>query len=487
MSPSTSTHGGITPSTFESLGVNTMINCGGTYTVISGSRMLDVAVEAMAEATNGYVRISELMEKVGERLAEITGAEWGYVATSCSAAINQITAAAMAGGDPEKIARLPDTRGMKNEVIQERAIRSGYEQCMRIAGAEMVFVETVADLRAAINERTALIFIDGDAQARSRITPQPMIEVANAFGVPCFVDAAAQRVEVPNRYLEMGADAVAYSGGKCLRGPQASGLVLGRKDLLRAAFLNASPHNVQGRAMKVGKEEIMGLLAAVEAFLLGRDHDAEWEMWEGYLETIERAVDDLPSVETAYEQPGICNVTPYLHVAWDPEVLNGTPGEIREELLEGEPSIFVNATSEGLRFNPYMMEAGEDAIVAERLREVMRDRPAPEPATSPSSPAVDVSGEWLIDLAFVFGESTHSVNLVQEGDALTGTYRSQYGQCEVMGQVAGDKVSFQAVLPHGPSRTRYDYEGTVTGDTMGGSVSTGQEWPCTWRARRNSW
>ncbi|MGM0401924.1 MAG: PLP-dependent transferase, partial [Chloroflexota bacterium] len=484
MSPSTSTHGNIEPSTFESLGVDTMINCGGTYTVISGSRMLDVAVEAMAEATNGYVRISELMEKVGQRLAELTGAEWGYITTSCSAAINQITAAAMAGGDPEKIARLPDTRGMKNEVIQERAIRSGYEQCMRIAGAEMVFVDTEADLRAAINEHTALIFIDGDAQSRSRITPQPMIDVADEFGVPCFVDAAAQRVEVPNRYLEMGADAVAYSGGKCLRGPQASGLVLGNKGLLRAAFLNASPHNVQGRAMKVGKEEIMGLLAAVEAFLLGRDHEAEWEMWEGYLKTIGQAVDDLPSVEMTYEEPGICNVTPYLHVTWDPDVLNGTPEEIREELLEGEPSIFVNATSEGLRFNPYMMEAGEDAIVAQRLREVMSDRPAPEPV-APSPPAsVDVSGEWLIDLAFVFGGSTHSMNLIQEGATLTGTYRSQYGQCPIRGQVAGNEVSFQAVLPHGPSRTRYDYEGTVTGDTMSGSVSMGQEWPATWRARR---
>ncbi|MFP3896557.1 MAG: PLP-dependent transferase [Anaerolineales bacterium] len=486
MSPSTSTHGGIAPPTFERLGVDTMINCGGTYTVISGSRMLDVAVEAMAEATNGYVRISELMEKVGQRLADLTGAEWGYITTSCSAAINQITAAAMTGGDPEKIARLPDTRGMKKEVIQERAIRSGYEQCMRIAGAEMVFVETEADLRAAINEHTALIFIDGDAQARSRITPQPMIEVANEFGVPSFVDAAAQRVEVPNRYLEMGADAVAYSGGKCLRGPQASGLVLGGKGLLRAAFLNASPHNVQGRAMKVGKEEIMGLLAAVEAFLLGRDHEAEWEMWEGYLETIEQAVDDLPSVEMVYQEPGICNVTPYLHVTWNPDVLNGTPEEIRKELLEGEPSIFVNATSEGLRFNPYMMEAGEATIVARRLREVMRDRSAPEPVAPPAPPTVDISGEWLIDLAFVFGGSTHSMNVIQEGHELKGTYRSQYGQCPITGQVAGDEISFQAVLPHGPSRTRYDYEGTVTGDMMVGSVSTGQEWPCTWRARRSA-
>ncbi|MFH1568629.1 MAG: aminotransferase class V-fold PLP-dependent enzyme, partial [Gemmatimonadota bacterium] len=337
MAPSTSTPGRIQPPTYASLGVRPAIDAWGTYTVWSGSRMVDVAAQAMVEATNGYVRIAELMEAIGARLAEVTGAEWGYITCSCAAAINQITAAAMAGGDPEKVSRLPDTTGMPNEIIQEACLRSGYEPCMKIAGGRVVTVETETELRAAICERTALVFIDGDAESRSRITPQRMIAVAREKGIPTFVDAAAQRVEVPNRYLSMGADVVAYSGGKCLRGPQASGLMLGSKALLRAAFLHASPHGGQGRAMKVGKEEAMALLAAVEAFVLGRDHEAEWKMWEGYLETVRKAVADLPSVTTEHQMPGIANVTPYLNITWDAERLQRTPREAYDELLDGEP------------------------------------------------------------------------------------------------------------------------------------------------------
>ncbi|NLG26996.1 MAG: selenocysteine synthase, partial [Chloroflexi bacterium] len=191
MSPSTSTFGRIKPSTYKSLGVRTVINCGGTYTTMSGSRMIDSAAEAMVEATNAYVSISELMEKVGQRLAEITGAEWGYVCSSCAGALNQITAAAITGGDPEKLLRLPDTTGMKNEVIEEACLRSGYESVLLVTGARIVTFETESDMRAAINERTALLLIDGDSEARSKIGVERMIAIANEYGVPVLVDAAA--------------------------------------------------------------------------------------------------------------------------------------------------------------------------------------------------------------------------------------------------------------------------------------------------------
>ena len=475
MSPSTSTPGRIQPPTYASLGVRPVINASGTYTVWSGSRMVDVAAQAMVEATNGYVRISELMEAIGVRLAEITGAEWGYITCSCSAAINQITAAAIAGGDPEKIVRLPDTTGMRNEIIQEACLRSGYEQCMRIAGGRVVTVETETDLRAAISERTALVFIDGDSEARSRITPQRMIAVAREHGVPSFVDAAAQRLQVPNRYLEMGADAVAYSGGKCLRGPQASGLILGRKGLLRAAFLQASPHGSQGRAMKVGKEEAMALLGAVEAFLLGRDHDAEWKMWEGYLETVRQAVADLPSVATEHEMPGIANVTPFLNITWDAAVLQRTVQEAYAELLNGEPRVLVSLRGEGIQINPYMMEDGDDAVIARLLRQVL-STPAPSQPDAPvTPPAVDISGDWRIRMQFVCGESAHSLHVEQQGSQVQGTYRTQYDQGDLTGQVTGDQVTL---------RGRYQLTGSVDGDEMQGTANVGQEWPATWSARR---
>ena len=475
MSPSTSTPGRIQPPTYASLGVRPVINASGTYTVWSGSRMVDAAAQAMVEATNGYVRIAELMEAIGARLAEITGAEWGYITCSCAAAINQIAAAAIAGGDPEKIVRLPDTTGMRDEILQEGCLRSGYEQCMRIAGGRVVTVDTETDMRAAIGERTALVFIDGDTEARSRITPERMIAVAREHGVPSFVDAAAQRLQVPNRYLEMGADAVAYSGGKCLRGPQASGLILGSKGLLRAAFLQASPHGSQGRAMKVGKEEAMALLGAVEAFLLGRDHAAEWKMWEGYLEAVRQAVADLPSVAAEYEMPGIANVTPFLNLTWDAAVLQRTPQQVYAELLDGEPRVLVSLRGGGLQINPYMMEDGDDAIVARLLRQVMGTPVPDQPEVPAAPPTVDISGDWRIRIQFVHGESEHSLHAEQQDGQVQGTYRTQYGQGDLNGQVAGNEVTL---------RGRYQLTGTVDGDEMQGTANVGQEWPATWSARR---
>ena len=475
MSPSTSTPGRIQPPTYASIGVRPIINAGGTYTIWSGSRMLDVAVEAMVEATNGYVRMVELMEAIGARLAQVTGAEWGYITGSCAAAINQITAAAIAGGDPEKIGRLPDTTGMPNEIIREACLGSGYEQCIRIAGGRVVMVDTEADLRAAIGEQTALVFVEGDGEAGSRITPQRMIAVAREHGVPSFVDAAAQPLKVPNRYLEMGADVVAYSGGKCLRGPQASGLMLGRQGLLRAAFLHASPHGSQGRGTKVGKEEAMALLAAVEAFLQGRDHDAEWAMWEGYLETVRQAVADLPSVRTDIDQPGVANVSPCLNVVWDPTVLQRTPQEAHAELLNGEPRILVNLRGDGVRINPYMLEDGEDVVVARRLRQVLSTPATRQPELPAALPVVDISGDWRVCVQFVYGESVHTLRVEQQGARVQGTFSTPYGQGTLSGQVAGNEVALNG---------RYQLTGTVDGDQMQGTASVGQEWPATWSATR---
>jgi D-glucosaminate-6-phosphate ammonia-lyase len=302
MSPSTSTRSTTKAPTFADLGVRTIINCYGTYTIITGSRSLRQVTEAMVEATNAYVNMDELMDKVGERLAELTGAPWGYIPSGCAAALAQITAACIAGADPEKMTRLPDTAGLKNEVIMQKGHRNSYDWAIRMTGARMIDVETMADLRAAINERTALIAITGDLEERSTIPVQAMIDVAKEHSIPTLVDAAAQRPDLPNRYLEMGADVVLYSGGKCLRGPQAAGLALGRKDILQAAFLNGAPHHALGRPMKAGKEEIMGLLAAVEAWILGRDHEAEWQMWEGYLDEISRA---RPIMRRCSLSPGI--------------------------------------------------------------------------------------------------------------------------------------------------------------------------------------
>lgn len=356
--------------TYDSVNVRPLINCKGTLTMYSGSVMLPEVRRAMAEASGKYVHIEELMEGVGRRIGEIMEAEFGLVTNGCAAALCQVTAACVAGTDPDRIARLPDTRGMKNEVVTLKTHRHAYDHAIRMVG--IVLVETEDDPKsfsAAFNERTAMVAVFGDRAGDGALTVADIVHIAHGHGVPVFVDAAAERPDVPNPYLADGVDAVAYSGGKCLRGPQASGLVLGRRELLRTAFANGAPHHAIARPMKAGKEEIMGLLAAVEQWV-ARDHDTEWKAWEGYLQTVIDAVTPLPSIRTTIRQPGRSNVAPVLHIDWDTSEIDINPDEVVSKLSEGEPRIEMGG-GEGLSIMPYMMEPGEDALVAARLKEIL--------------------------------------------------------------------------------------------------------------------
>jgi len=356
--------------TYTSIGVRPLINCRGTYTIISGSIILPEVRQAMDLASRHYVNIDELMERVGTRIAELMQCEWGVVTNGCAAALCQVTAACVAGTDPEKMIRLPDTSGMKNEIIVQSCHRHVYDHAVRMVGVKIVEVETRAELEAALSDRTAMLLVFGDAAERGKITVREMAEIGRKRGIPTFVDAAAERPDVPNWYLEQGVDAVAYSGGKCLRGPQASGLVLGHKDLLQAAFLNGAPHHALGRPMKVGKEEIMGLLAAVEQWIQ-RDHAAEWRKWESWLGLIAGAVKPFESVTTEIRQPGRSNVAPVLEIQWNVEVMGGNGTEVAKQLSEGDPRIELTGGANGVSVMPYMMEEGEAEIVAGRLQSVL--------------------------------------------------------------------------------------------------------------------
>lgn len=485
MSPSTSTSATTPPLTFARLGVRTLINCMGTYTSISGSRALPQVADAMLEATNHYVEIDELMEKVGQRLAELTGAEWGYVSSGCAAALSEIAAGAMTGGDPEKIAHLPDTEGMKNEIIMQKAERCGYDRAISQTGARILEVTTLADFEAAVSPRTALVAFTGDQAYHSEIPTAALIAAAHRHGIPCFVDAAAERPDVPNVYLQMGADAVAYSGGKCLRGPQASGLVLGKRALLWSAFMNAAPHGGIGRPMKAAKEEIMGLLAAVEAWVLGRDHLAEQRTWAGYFEVLRAGVAGIPSVTTQVIEPtSVANVAPLLEIAWDPALLGWTPAQLYTALSEGEPRIIVHRAANGIRINPYMMERDDDALVAERLRALLRHRPAAEAPAAASGAPADVRGAWRVQLDYLLDSATHSMTLAQEGESISGAYRSQYATGELHGSVQGDQVALYASVGYHTRAAHYALKGTVSGDVMSGSLPIGPYNSGRWRAER---
>jgi len=356
--------------TYESIGVRPLINCRGTYTIISGSLLLPEARAAMLAASEQYVHLDELMEKVGERIAEVMECEFGLVTNGCAAAICQVTAACVAGDDPAAIRQLPDTTGMKDEVVIQKKHQHVYNHAIRMTGGKMIEVDSLEEMKAAIGDRTAMLAVFGDAADRGDVSVAQMASLGKEKGIPVFVDAAAERPDVPNRYLAEGADAVAYSGGKCLRGPQSSGLVLGRRDLLWTAFQHGAPHHSVGRPMKAGKEEVMGLLAAVEQWV-ERDHEAEWKMWEAWLDTIWQAVAHVPSMTREIRQPGRSNVAPILQIGWDEKTVELTPEAARTALSEGEPRIEVFTHDTGIEVMPYMMEPGEASVVADRLKEVI--------------------------------------------------------------------------------------------------------------------
>lgn len=366
-----STSSRIAVPTYASIGVKPIINCQGSFTILSGSLELHEVKTAMEEASKHYVHMDELMNAVGKRLAELTGAEWGIVTSGAAAGLCCVTAACVAGSDPEKMALLPDCSKLKNEVLVPPHHRNVYDHAIRMVGVKMIEVDTKEKMEAAVGEQTAMIAVLGDVAGMGSIVLEDMVAIGKKHKIPILVDAAAERPDVPNMYLKAGADVVLYSGGKCLRGPQCSGLALGKKDLLRAAFLNSAPHHAFGRPMKVGKEEIMGLLAAVEMWINGRDHKAEWAEWEKRVNYISDKITAVQTVKTEVIQPGRSNVSPTLSITWDRSVVKIDPQEVQEKLLAGEPRIQIPLRTDGLSIMPYMMETGEEEPVARRLHEVL--------------------------------------------------------------------------------------------------------------------
>src|SRR5437867_5541868 len=281
--------------------------------------MLPEVRAAMDAAAQHYVQLDELMAASGARLAELTTAEWGMVSSGCAAALTHATAACVAGGNPDLHVRIPNLGGFpKDEVIIPKHSRNVYDAAVRAVGGRVIEVGTGEELEAAFGPRTAMVYILAGPEADTGpLSTKAIARLANQKKVPVLVDAAAEILTVPNVHLENGATFVAYSGGKCLRGPQSAGLLLGRKDLVQAAWVHSAPHHGFARSMKVGKEEAIGMLMAVEMWMQ-RDHKAEWARWRSWLDAIARHVSTIDGVTTNVVQPrGLSNRMPSLRVLWD--------------------------------------------------------------------------------------------------------------------------------------------------------------------------
>lgn len=363
---------------YARLGVRPLVNAAGTYTALSASLLPDEVVAAMEEAARQHVSIPELHEAAGTRIAELARAEAALVTSGCAAAITLGTAGCITGDDGERIRRLPDTRGMKNEVLLPKGHRFVYDHAVRAAGVQIVEAASAEELERKVSARTAMLFYLNH-EAPASISREDFVAVGRQAGVPTLIDAAADLPPADNlhRFQRMGFDLVAFSGGKGLRGPQCSGLLLGRKDLVAAAYLNGSPHaDSVGRGLKVGKEEIVGLWAAVERFVAA-DHDAAWREWERRVEGIAEALAGIDGVATEAFVPEIANHVPHLAVTWERDL---TVEGFVKALREGEPRIEVRPFTPGERrieIGVWMMRPGEEAVVGRRCAEILRAaRPA---------------------------------------------------------------------------------------------------------------
>jgi L-seryl-tRNA(Ser) seleniumtransferase len=368
-----------TPEDFYArLKVRPVINAMGSVTFLGGSIMAPETLAAMADASRDFVVITELLERAGEHLAQLIGIEAALITTGAAGAITLGTAACVAGSNLENIQRLPDTTGMKSEVILQRSHRNEYETQMRLVGTKLIEIETREELATAINERTAMLFFMNKADPYGKIRRDEWVALGKKHGIPTFLDAAADTPpqEHLSSYVKMGFDLVSFSGGKSLRGPQSTGLLLGRKDLVDAARHQASPYDrTIGRALKVGKEEIAGLVTAVERFLRA-DHDAEYRGFESRVQQMGAALAGIAGVRAELWVPEIANHVPHLAVEWEPSHISLSAHEVAQSLMNGEPRISVRERGQhGVTVSVLMLRPREDKIVMTRLREVLADAP----------------------------------------------------------------------------------------------------------------
>ncbi len=368
--------GVLAASIYARLGVRTIVNGRGATTAVGGTLMPGEVTAAMAEAATAFVVLDELNARVGERIAEVTGAEAGYVTSGSAAAMALAAAACIAGTDPEQVRRLPDSNGKRNEIVIHRSHRINYDQMYRVGGGVLVEIglpdaTEPRELERAITERTAAVaYHDSRNTGPVALDFATVVAIAHDRGVPVIVDAASTLPPVDHlrRWIRMGADLVIYSGGKGIRGPQDSGFLAGRADLIAGARANGNPHAAIGRGMKVSKEAMVGLWVALDLFMR-HDHEADFAAHTGQAETIRDGLSGRSDLRCEIEGDWELWPAPVVRVfpagdAWSPQAVS-------DVLIAGHPSVHVNAESHALMISTHCLRPGDENIIVERLHMVL--------------------------------------------------------------------------------------------------------------------
>lgn len=361
---------------FAELGVRPFINAAGTYTTMTASLMPPEVMAAMETASRKYVDLIKLQDAVGAKIATMLGAEAAMVTSGAASALCCGTAGCLTGTDRAAIARVPDLTGLKNEVIIQKSHRYGYDHAVRTCGVKLVEVDTAGDLERAAGPKTAMMLFANFLEPDGKIKAAEFVQLGKKLHVPTFNDCAADVTPYGRlqEFAKSGFDLIAVSGGKAIRGPQSAGLLFGRKDLIEAAKLNTSPYSDSvARGMKVNKEEMVGMLVALELFL-ERDWTADLKEYNRRASIISDSVSSIPGVTTEVKIPEIANHVPHLHIRWDRAKVKTTPPEVKKRLAAEEPSIEANPATneEELVIGVWMLEPGEAQIVGRRVREILK-------------------------------------------------------------------------------------------------------------------
>jgi uncharacterized pyridoxal phosphate-dependent enzyme len=367
---------------YVELGVTPVINAEGTMTVLGGSLIRPEVEVVMAQAARHFVSIPDLEAAAGKRIAQMLKLPQGYsalVTSGAAGAIQSGLAGILTGDNESLIKQLPDLTGMKSEVIIQKSHRNPFDHQLRGTGVRLIEIETHEQLRRAVNDRTAMMHFTNFANASGQIKVDEWPKLAKQYNLPCMIDAAADTPPVSHlwEYANMDFDLITFSGGKAMRGPQCAGLLIGREDLVHFALLNNSPYeDTLGRGQKVGKEEIVGMIKALELYLV-EDHDALTKEWQSRLDTISRQITKIPGVSTSFFVPDVANHVPHMSITWDARI-SLSPQEVSHRLRGGQPSIVIGGGEgrPGLAMNSFMLQAGEEQIIAEQLSKVLRDHSA---------------------------------------------------------------------------------------------------------------
>lgn len=360
---------------FKELGLRTFINAAGNYTTMTASLMPQEVMDAIQSASKEFVMLEDVQDKVGQKIAALCQAEAAMVTAGCWSALVLGTAGVLTGTDPKKVAQLPklEGTGMKSEVIIQKSHINGYHHALTNTGVSIVSVETLEEAENAINDKTAMLWFLNREAPVGKIQHQPWLDLAKKHNLPTMIDIAADVPPVENlwKYNIMGFDLVCISGGKAMCGPQSTGILMGKKELIAAARLNGPPGGGNiGRGMKVNKEEMLGMYVALDSYIK-RDHAQDWKNWESQIDVVRNALKNIKGVTTEVILPPVANHTPSLEITWQKTSVKSSRDELVKNLRNGSPSIEVIGweKEDSIRITVFMLKAGQEKIVAKRIQE----------------------------------------------------------------------------------------------------------------------